>query len=117
MSFFPTSVEVARMVQLADSITAISTDTEPAAFAGRREYLVDTSGGSVELTLPAALACDNGAELIAVKTTAANTLTVTPASGDTVNGATGSITLTTQYAAYHLQRITTGWLILTAATP
>lgn len=111
MSTFPTATEVAATIQLAAAVVEINSDTEPAAFAGRREYLVDTSGGDVELTLPSVLGTPNGAELVAVKIDAANTLTITPAAAETINGLTGSQTIATQYAAMRLQRTTSGWIV------
>lgn len=56
--------------------------------ASDRLVYADTTGGSVTLTLPAANAVNANTVFSAVKTAAANTLTVQRAGADTVNGGT-----------------------------
>jgi hypothetical protein len=62
-------------------------------------YFVDTSGGAVTATLPAAGSSHIGKELIFFKTTSdINNVTVQRAGSDTINGGT-SQNITTQYKA------------------
>jgi len=76
---------------------------------------VDTSGGTVTVTLPLA-ASTPGKEFFIKKVAAANTLTVNPAGSDTIDGA-ASLSWTTDDASYTLYSVATTsaayeWLIL-----
>ena len=72
---------------------------------------VDTSSGSVTVTLPA-VATTTGHEYNIVKITAANTLTVDAAGAELINGAT-TITTTTQWATIRLVSNGTYWVAST----
>jgi len=76
---------------------------------------VDTSGGTVTVTLPLA-ASTPGKEFFIKKVAAANTLTVNPSGSDTIDGA-ASLSWTTDDASYTLYSVATTsaayeWLIL-----
>lgn len=62
--------------------------------------LADTASGSVTLTMPRVAGC-RGTWFMAKKLTAANTLTVAAAAGETIDGA-ASVALTAQYASVRL---------------
>lgn len=77
--------------------------------------LVDTTGGSVTVTLPPA-ARSPGKWYWIKKMTAANTLTVQRAGSDTIDGAT-TLAWTTQYKVYALASVETAvgtwnWVVL-----
>lgn len=95
----------------------VSATATLAAWNGEKTWLVDTSGGAVALTLPDSLACRNGSQAVFVLAVAGNDLTITPGSGDVINGSAASVTLSTQYATLTLIRRRTGWIIGTGVTP
>lgn len=95
----------------------ISATATLAKWNGEKTWLADTSGGSVELTLPDSLACRNGSTAVFVLAVAGNDLTITPASGDTINGSASSVVISTQFTSLTLVRTLSGWLVTTAATP
>lgn len=85
---------------------------------GRRIYMVDTSAGAVNLTLPALSGIDAAYRPDFVLAVAGNTLTITPAGADTINGA-ASMTINTQYgrAALIPDATNTNWIAPTEANP
>lgn len=113
-----TETEMARSFLALEPIVISATGTVP-RFHGARTELVDTAGGNITRTLPNALGSVMGSVLQIAKTAAANTLTITPATGQTINGSASSITITSQYATVTLWRNTdgTGWHIPLSITP
>lgn len=73
---------------------------------------VTTSGGNVNLTL---MPGKHGKELVISKLSAANTLTITPSAGQTINGA-ASLALTAQWASVTLKYIgNNDWRVIASA--
>lgn len=75
--------------------------------------LVDTSGGSVTVTLPAVTDAMiyNRQEHEVVKTSASNTMTIVPSGSDTVVGTT-SVAATIQWTALRFRAISGGWVLI-----
>ena len=74
--------------------------------------LVDTTSGSVTVTLPTALG-RKGRRFTVKKLIAANTLTLAGAGSDTIDGA-ATVGLTTRYAARTVQSDNANWHIVAA---
>jgi len=72
--------------------------------------LVNTTSGSVTVTLPAAADC-KGRVYQFKKTVAANTVTLDPAGTETIDGA-ATLAWTTQYQSYTLCSDGSGWHII-----
>lgn len=66
---------------------------------------VDTTSGSVTVSLPAAASCP-GKQFHVKKLVAANTLTLDAAGADTIDGA-GTLAWTTQYQSYLVESVLT----------
>jgi hypothetical protein len=58
---------------------------------------VDATGGNITFTLPAATATSVGSEAVMKTDASANTVTVVPAVGQTINGSAAGFVITTQY--------------------
>lgn len=115
MANFLTETEMARSFQQLEPIEKAADFTVP-AFYGERTYLVDSSAGDVEVTLPAALACGIGATLVLAHAVDGNTITATPAGTDTINGSASPATTSTIYTTITLIRRLSGWLVTTAVS-
>jgi hypothetical protein len=94
------------------NLTYSTTATIPAA-NGRR-WVFCATGASWTLTLPSAATYPT-AELIVVKTSAANTLTIAPAGVETINGTAGNLTIAAQWQSVILKSNGTNWVESTAA--
>lgn len=70
--------------------------------------LVDATTGSFAITLPQAT---NGRRLTFKKVNAANTVTLTPRSPDTIDGAATRV-LSSQWEVVHLKAYSSGWVVL-----
>ena len=74
--------------------------------------LVDTTSGSVTVTLPPALG-RKGRRFTAKKLIAANTMTLAGAGSDTIDGA-GTVGITTQYASRTVQSDDANWHVVSS---
>lgn len=97
---------------LLGSIGAFGTSTTATgAYAAQdSDYLIlaDASGGAFSVTLPKA----PGKQFVVKKIDAsANAVTITPASGETIDGA-ASLVITTQWQSYTIMGIAGGWAVL-----
>lgn len=77
--------------------------------------IADTTDGSVEVTLPSAAVDIKTLRII--KAAAANTLTITPAGAETINGQSGSQTVNAAYAQFMLIPYDGNWLCAISANP
>lgn len=76
--------------------------------ASNDQYIyADASGGAITITLPN-FADNHGKVLWIFKVDSVNTVTIAPHSGDTINGSTNSLTITTQWAGIKLVAVTNG---------
>lgn len=87
-----------------DSEQEISVDTALTAYAGRKTIF---ASGTTEITLHTA--ADSTAELLIINVGTA-IITITPYGTETINGATGSITISSQYKAYRLKAYDGNWI-------
>lgn len=98
--------------------TDIAVDTAVTSAARRRYYMVDTSSADVEVTLPALSGIDSAYRPVIVHAVDGNTITITPAGADTINGAaTMTITSDTGFAALIPDATNTNWIAPIAMTP
>lgn len=77
-------------------------------------YLVDTSSGNIGITLPTATLCA-GQEIYFKKTSASNTVTITPYGSQTINGS-GSATITTNGETIHMISDGDNWIYVSTAS-
>ena len=91
---------------------AIRTTTATTVLVGRADgvVLVDTTGGNVAVTLPAPLSVNGGEFTIKRITAGANTLIVTPSTGNIDNAASKAIP--TQYDAFTFKSDGVGYWIV-----
>jgi len=108
-----TTAELIGLVRPAD--LSLTTTATLAAVNGRRWVFCATSGNWT-LTLPSAATFAN-CEFVIVKTGASNTLTIAPDGSETINGATGNVTLSTQWASLTLKSDGTNWICPINAQP
>lgn len=76
---------------------------------GRQWVFCTTTGGSWVLTLPSAASYPL-AEFWIIKTVAANTLTITPAGSQTINGSTDSKTISTRWGTLCVKSDGSNWV-------
>jgi hypothetical protein len=92
------------------AVQSISATAALTLLAPQTAVLVDTTSGSVTLTLPAA-GTVTGARLEVKKMVAANTLTLDGNASETIDGA-ATLAWTTQYQSYSLISTGTTWVIV-----
>lgn len=97
--FFQGLSRVERLIVVSASYTVTPQDSI---------VLVDATTGSFAVTLPQAT---NGRRLTFKKMNAANTVTLTPRSPDTIDGAATRV-LSSQWEVVHLKAYSSGWVIL-----
>ncbi len=95
---------------------SLTTTATLAAVNGRQWVFCSTAGGNWQLSLPSAATFAN-CEFWIVKTVAANTLTIAPDGSETINGASGNVTLSTQWATLCLKSDGTNWVCPIMAQP
>jgi hypothetical protein len=90
---------------------AVETVTTSTTLTNENTVLVDTTGGSIIITLPAA--SDNESKVYNIKriTGGVNTLTITPDGADTVDGASTKL-IATQWASLTIVSDGTAWFIV-----
>jgi hypothetical protein len=77
--------------------------------------MANTTGGSFAVTLPTATGFTGSITII--KPVSANTLTITPAGAETINGEAGSQTLNSAYTCYRLFAFGGNWICPINANP
>ena len=85
------------------------------AVAGRR-YSVDTTAGSVTMTLPTLASTPDGAEFEFYKPIAANSMVIDGAGAETIEGS-ANVTRTAQYAFVKLRKASTVWQLVKSSQP
>jgi hypothetical protein len=85
------------------------------AVAGRR-YSVDTTAGSVTITLPTLATTPDGAEFEFYKPIAANSMVIDGAGAETIEGS-ANVTRTAQYAFVKLRKASTVWELVKSSQP
>jgi hypothetical protein len=89
----------------------VETVTVSTTLTNENTVLVDTTGGNIVITLPAA--SDNENKVYNVKriTGGGNSLTITPDGVDTIDGAANK-TISSQWGVYTIVSDGTGWFII-----
>ena len=77
--------------------------------------MANTTGDNIEITLPTAV--DHVGSITIIKPVSANTLTITPAGSETINGETGSQTLNSAYTCYRMFPYGGNWICPINANP
>lgn len=85
------------------------------AVPGRR-YSVDTTAGSVTMTLPTLASTPDGAEFEFYKPIAANSMVIDGAGAETIEGS-ANVTRTAQYAFVKLRKAGTVWQLVKSSQP
>ena len=92
----------------ATPVTTATSDTSPTSLT--EIILVDTSAGSVTITLPVA---SRGREYQVVKVTGPNAVMVTPSGSDTILGSSSGVSFSGLYTSLHFKGIFgTGYILL-----
>lgn len=90
-----------------------TTVTASATAVAGRYYTVDSTSGSVTMTLPTLAATDDGAEFVFYKLVAANSMIIDGAGAETIEGA-ANVTRTSRYATVRIRKAGTVWQLVKA---